>query len=115
MAYCSQAPSLWVFIMEAEINWYRLMQYTWLKDNNLVDIYEGDILSYNRTTDWMKKTANVEFDIKVWAWYCWWNLLSSVLHEQNNDDRKRQCNYMVHTNQYATVIWNIYQNPELLS
>jgi len=97
MLYCSQAPWLWVFIMEAEINWYKIMQkIPWLYDQNWLQIREWDVLDFDeKERRWKFKPEVIWLDKVIWEFdYCWTK--SDV-------------------NQWRSIIWNIYQNPELLS
>lgn len=78
------------------------MQYTWLKDKNWKEIYEADIISFKRKSkvsalvqfkdDWFKVSVNVS---QCTTRTTWLKYLTS----------EYQCE----------VIWNIYENPELLA
>jgi hypothetical protein len=66
------------------------MQYTWLKDKNWTDIYEGDV---------------VDSDI--------WSQGQRVVSLDFNDD----FSYLIQEYQVTDcleIIWNIYENPDLL-
>lgn len=78
------------------------MQYTWLKDKNWLEIFEGDIVKYGFK-------GEIIWD---WKWMLQW---------QDND---REPNY--HYNEIShwkhainpwelEVIGNIYENPELIN
>lgn len=86
-------------------NFGNIMQFTWLKDKNWKEIYEGDLLKFNkeesiisikRDNTW----ANWQFDVHngfddwVWRWNWDFNLWIS-----------KGCE----------IIWNIYETPELLN
>lgn len=84
----------------------KLMQFTGLKDKNEKEIYEGDIVSYDRGVgNWtgkrMSTTHTIVFSEEVFAF---------VMDYGSSYIKLRK-----HWNYIYEVIGNIYENPELLS
>jgi hypothetical protein len=79
---------------------YIIMQYTWVQDSTGKDIYECDILQISWYVECFIPVQAVVFDkcmykvIDSWWWYhCIWEIPTENI----------------------TIVWNIYENPELLS
>jgi hypothetical protein len=81
-----------------DINWSKnIMQYTWLKDKNWKEIYEWDIMKS-----------------------CYWDLTTIIFNDENwrfEWNKSFWCSHkdMKDLLRYGwEIIWNIYENPELL-
>ena len=71
-----------------------LMQFTWLQDKNWVDIYEWDIV---RDEDYWYNQMNYEVEFYEWRYGAFY-------------DYEQFLGWKV-----FTIIWNIYENPELIT
>jgi uncharacterized phage protein (TIGR01671 family) len=82
-----------------------LIQYTGLKDRKGYDVYEGDILSH-----WHTGVYSI-----VWndGQYC--RQMISVPENKNMSPEELNLFIMPSDIKYATLIGNIYENPELLT
>ena len=100
---------------------YIFMQYTWLKDKNWKEIYEGDIIKVKndtykmfRSVGWNKKTDGIF--VIVWERSSFMKRdITDVPMEFKNDS------YLWLINDYdkkdtldAEIIGNVHENPELL-
>ena len=83
-----------------------IMQFTWLLDKNWKEIYEGDIVSVSNK--YLKNSKPEDYEIKQvqlnnqrWCWNYYLN--ENDLH------------WNVWIYDAVEIIWNIYENPELLN
>lgn len=90
-------PLLFMGIATGEVKYYKLLQFTGIKDNNGTDIYDGDIVrdvcyskEINKRGSFYYSEAN-----------CCWDVTN------RSDDRLGAISFI-------EVIGNIHQNPELL-
>lgn len=80
------------------------MQYTWLKDRNWKEIYEGDIITVKPTGEFKLWGDRDTPSVVEWDGCCY------SFHEY------KTLFHFVDTKDYiVTVIGNIYENPELLN
>lgn len=82
---------IWCFSVENQIP----MQYTWLKDKNWKEIYEGDIVK-----DWWNENRKWVVDF----YEEWWYFDLNIWYIESQDCQARDCE----------IIGNKFENPELL-
>lgn len=78
-------------------NGWCIMQYTWLKDKNWKEIYEGDIVKW----DW---SIVDDIQVGVIEFYWWAFRFKPAGLPLEYWYYRKECE----------IIWNIYENPELL-
>lgn len=84
------------------LNEVELMQYTWYKDKNWKEIYEGDIVH----------TYDDNWDIEN-NWIPWLVLFKNCCFHIFDDYERLRDASAWHWS--VLIIWNIYENPKLLT
>lgn len=116
----------WWFFKEGQFIWpvpnFNLPNYefTWCLDKNWKEIYEGDILKIISKTwysdhwsEWWVQIDGVEPEVDVsyaqvkQKWNAW---TIPILHGYEHEDWTCACV----VDREIEIVWNIYQNPELL-
>ena len=76
------------------------MQFTWLKDKNWKEIYEGDLVDLFPEYTLMWTGYEIKYHWCSFKIDCWLTPYNSNIEEINHK---------------IEVIWNIYENPDLLN
>ena len=113
----------WIFIKwdYYEIKTTPVMQYTWLKDKNWKEIYEGDIVKNKQAWSILEERPVWEIrweDNGMWIWDRWWKWDYKHSFDSINDSEILDKYWYPndgHSSLWLEVIWNIYEDKHLLT
>lgn len=111
----------WIFIKWEyyQIKTTPVMQYTWLKDKNWIEIYDDDIIQFNWywvDYKWCIKYGLYDIYTNWWKSFIWeniWRYISDKNWKILIDDTQETI--LLTYRLTPTVIWNIYENANLLT
>jgi uncharacterized phage protein (TIGR01671 family) len=82
-----------------------IQQYTGLKDKSGKEIYEGDIVQYNRRSSYDGINFEVKWSEDNWGW---------VLVSKNKDYLINEQTPEGYRYEFIEIVGNIFENPDLL-
>lgn len=95
------------------------MQFTWLKDKNGKDIFEGDIVDFEDAwEEGYEYKEGYEFTNRATVEFLNWAFILTNFRESDNSYYYGEQNHyseMLDAFAKSNVIWNIYENPELIT
>jgi len=83
-----------------------LMQYTGLKDKNGIEIYEGDIVTFDDYKDFNDEVYKIEFYNGAYGYF--------IFKGTKNETFSPLANLLLCDLKHLVILGNIYKNPELL-
>lgn len=95
-----------VWFQPYKFDYIELMQYTGLKDKDWKEIYEGDLIKSFKI--WETETYQIERHRNGWT------VVNISIEEMSEHFRYIPLDKQFFENFWYKVIWNIYENPELL-
>lgn len=121
--------------LDREENWeiWKIItrsEYTWLKDKNWVEIYEWYIITRDSFVEILRKDTNwtIRLDTKIYLeivfddWqFCWKKVRYDIIKHKDmceldyNDKKKKFMWEIMSLPNEMIIIWNIYENPGLLT
>ena len=104
MLYDVQKHHLWYDTLDYT-DTYVVMQFTGLKDKNGKEIYEGDIVQYNRRSSYDGINFEVKWSEDNWGW---------VLVSKNKDYLINEQTPEGYRYEFIEIVGNIFENPDLL-
>ena len=92
-------------------NWIIFLQYTWLKDKNWKEIYEGYIVIHPSFTTWTPWLVIMHEG----KWCMRWERNECVHSAKQEYEIIEHFTPLFQWNGEVEIIWNIYENPDLLT
>jgi uncharacterized phage protein (TIGR01671 family) len=108
--YPQWGRDIWWYIEK----WITLMQYTWLKDKHWKEIYEWDIIAFPYINPmWQIDDEDDKYSYYWEVIYKEWEYLVKPIKADDGFYKEFPLWYIKRFKSY--IIWNIYENPELLT